>query len=176
MDEAPPVDQSPVRWFTAPVDGDAAALRSSPGPVAQWSEQRTHNPSRPGSNPGGPKSTRLPSGFWLRQAGQVCQRRREICPATHGRWSGRRLPRAAQTVRVRRRSGAGVRSETRRGKRLSSGRPPRPRATSRFSRRLIGWEVSSWDGPQIGGPLQPALLPIASRFGDPEKPGGLDRG
>jgi hypothetical protein len=56
MDEAPPVDQSPVRWFTAPVDGEAAALRSSPGPVAQWSEQRTHNPSRPGSNPGGPKS------------------------------------------------------------------------------------------------------------------------
>ena len=28
-----------------------------PGPVAQWSEQRTHNPSRPGSNPGGPIKT-----------------------------------------------------------------------------------------------------------------------
>ena len=24
------------------------------GPVAQWLEQRTHNPSVPGSNPGGP--------------------------------------------------------------------------------------------------------------------------
>jgi hypothetical protein len=29
-----------------------------PGPVAQWSEQRTHNPSRPGSNPGGPNLIR----------------------------------------------------------------------------------------------------------------------
>ena len=64
-----------------------SALRSSPGPVAQWSEQRTHNPSRPGSNPGRPKLTRLPSGFWLRQAGQVCHG----CPdgPTHGRRSRR---------------------------------------------------------------------------------------
>ena len=44
-----------------------------PGPVAQWSEQRTHNPSRPGSNPGGPIQTHMPSGLPLRQAGQVCR-------------------------------------------------------------------------------------------------------
>ena len=56
----PPVDQSPRRWFTAALDGDAGQVAPEvwvtlvPGPVAQWSEQRTHNPSRPGSNPGGP--------------------------------------------------------------------------------------------------------------------------
>ncbi len=38
------------------------------GPVAQWSEQRTHNPSDPGSSPGGPTtvmpvSVPLPSGW-----------------------------------------------------------------------------------------------------------------
>src|SRR5689334_19787653 len=29
------------------------------GPVAQWSEQRTHNPSDPGSSPGGPIANTL---------------------------------------------------------------------------------------------------------------------
>lgn len=54
--------------------------------------------------------------------------------------------------------GAAMRVETRRGKRLLSGRPPRPRATSRGTRRLIGREVSIEGEPQIGGPLLLALV------------------
>ena len=86
-------------WRTAP------AVRSNVrGPVAQRLEQRTHNPSRPGSNPGGPKVSRLPRGFPLRQAGQVCQGCRVCsCGAHLGahrgighatvRWERRRLGR-----------------------------------------------------------------------------------
>ena len=41
-----------------PAGSSSMLGRATCGPVAQWLEQRTHNPSVPGSSPGGPTSLR----------------------------------------------------------------------------------------------------------------------
>lgn len=63
---------------------------------------------------------------------------------------------------IDRRTGHRVRGETRRGKCLRSGRPPRPRATSHCFRRASAREVSREGEPQIGGPLLLALVTTVS--------------
>jgi hypothetical protein len=56
-------DKDPLPVFlvvrAACVQKDRATLPLA-GPVAQWSEQRTHNPWDPGSNPGGPINRKPP--------------------------------------------------------------------------------------------------------------------